>query len=292
MKKLNRDIFIQKSKEIHKDIFNYDLVEYKNVRTKVKIICHEHGVFEQLPWTHMKGIGCSKCQNLTKENFIRKSIKIHGNKYDYSIVELKNNKTKVKIICPKHGVFEQTPNNHLNGGSCRKCFYERKNSTTENFISKSNIIHGHIYDYSLVKYEKSNKKVKIICKKHGLFEQTPHHHLGGVCCPICISSKGEKKVSEFLKRNNIFFNRQKSFDDCKNKRCLPFDFYLPDYNICIEYNGEQHYTINKHFGGIDGLNYTNKNDEIKKNYCKNKNIKLIIIRYDDDIEKILMDSIF
>jgi len=115
----------------HGDKYNYKLVDYKNNKTKVKIICHEHGIFEQTPGNHinLKHI-CPKCsyetrnesKKLTTEQFIEKAKTVHGSKYDYSLVKYKNAKTKVKIICPIHGVFEQTPDKHLRGSGCLKCY--------------------------------------------------------------------------------------------------------------------------------------------------------------------------
>jgi 5-methylcytosine-specific restriction endonuclease McrA len=129
MKRLTTKQFIKRSKVIHGDKYDYSLVEYKNARTKVKIICNKHGVFEQTPHSHLRGNGCKKCHyNKSSKNaksniksFIENSIKIHNDKYDYSLVKYKNSKTKVKIICPIHGVFEQIPNAHLNGQGCKKC---------------------------------------------------------------------------------------------------------------------------------------------------------------------------
>ena len=122
MKKLNKEQFVKKSRLVHGDKFNYDLVEYKNVRTFVKIICPNCGVFEQLPWTHMKGVGCLKCNLQTKDKFIEKSITKHGHKYNYENVVFINNTTKVKIKCEKHGIFNQTPALHIRGSGCPKCF--------------------------------------------------------------------------------------------------------------------------------------------------------------------------
>ena len=143
MRKINKEIFINKSKIIHGEKFDYTLVDYKNVRTKVKIICSNCGVFEQLPWVHMKGNGCSKCQNLTKETFINNSTKVHGYKYNYDKVDITNNKTKIIIECKEHGFFKQTPAAHMRGQGCYNCFIKRKTLTNDDFINKSNQIHNY-----------------------------------------------------------------------------------------------------------------------------------------------------
>jgi 5-methylcytosine-specific restriction endonuclease McrA len=113
----------------HGDRYNYKLVEYKNNKTKVKIVCHEHGIFEQSPNHHLSGKNCPKCgilttkrkQQYTTKQFVEKAKAVHGDKYDYSLVEYKNSGTKVKIICPIHGVFEQSPYTHSIGHGCPKC---------------------------------------------------------------------------------------------------------------------------------------------------------------------------
>jgi hypothetical protein len=114
-------------------------------------------------------------------------------------------------------------------------------------------------------------------------------HLSGKGCSICNESKGEKLIYNFLVNNNIKFVKQKRFLDCKNVHTLPFDFYLPDYNVCIEYNGEQHYNPVKYFGGIKSFNLQKINDNIKSNYCLQNNIKLIIINKNNEkkINKLL-----
>jgi hypothetical protein len=163
------------------------------------------------------------------EEFISKAKLVHSNKYDYSLVNYTYSRIKVKIVCLEHGIFQQTPNNHLAGKECLKCSYVKRNlnkiKTKEEFINDSNKIHGDKYSYCLVDYEDSKIKVKIICTIHGEFEQTPDKHLSG--CPICKESKGEKEIREYLIKNNVKFTRQHTFNDCKYKRKLPFDFYLP-----------------------------------------------------------------
>jgi len=116
------------------------------------------------------------------------------------------------------------------------------------FIERSKKINNDKYDYSLVEYVKSHNKVKIICPKHGVFEQPPYVHLNGCGCSKCQISKGEEKIQEYLKYNNIEYLNQKSFNDCRYKQLLKFDFYIPKYNMCIEYDGEQYFEI-RHKGG-------------------------------------------
>jgi hypothetical protein len=289
-KKLTKGLFVERSIKTHGDKYDYSLVNYKNSATKVIINCLTHGPFEQRPNTHLRGHGCPVCSNnnkLTTESFIEKSIKIHGDKYGYDLVDYKNNHTKINIICKKHGVFNQTPNVHLNGSGCVLCSGLER-STTECFIKKSIKIHGDKYDYTFVEYVNNKTKVEIVCPLHGTFNQRPDSHLRGVGCTSCNTSKGELKIENFLKNKKIEYIKQKTFFECTNKKPLPFDFYLPNYNLCIEYDGLQHFLPRKKFGGELGYSRTKNNDLIKNIYCLNSNIKLLRIKYDDTnwVEKI------
>ena len=218
--KLTKEEFIQRARKVHGDKYDYSLVEYKNAQTKIKIICPEHGVFEQTPAHHIhrKQI-CRKCAGFARsstEDWIKKAKEVHGNKYDYSLVEYKNNYTKVKIICSEHGVFEQNPNNHISKKrGCAKCV-SRYNYSSKEFIENAREIHGDKYDYSLVEYKNAKAKVKIICPEHGLFEQNADHHINHKSgCPTCSESKGEREVRLFLENNNIHYKSEHIFKDLK-----------------------------------------------------------------------------
>jgi len=284
--------FIKKAKKIHEDRYDYSLVDYINAKTKIKIICSEHGIFEQEPRLHLSGQNCPRCNIITSEKFIKNAKIVRGNRYDYSLVEYKNNSTKIKIVCNIHGIFEQTPANHITcKHDCPKCSCLLSN--TKDFITKSNIIHENKYDYSLVDYKNNRTKVKITCLKHGVFEQLPSSHLNKQGCPICNESKGENMIKKYFKDNNIKYNSQKTFDGCNYKYPLRFDFYLIEHNICVEYDGMQHFKPIDYFGGIDTFNYILLKDKIKNEYCKKNNIKLIRIKYDDNIiEKLINQLVF
>ena len=281
----------------HGDKYDYSLVEYHDAKTKIKIICPEHGIFEQRLDHHLNGSGCPKCvgHNKSTIELIQKYKSIHGDKYDYSLVNYRNAKTKIKIICPEHGIFELYSKQHIRGVNCSKCVRERishsQRKTSEQFIFDSKKTHGEKYDYSLVNYINANQPVKIICRQHGIFEQIPRYHVSGSGCPLCKESKGEKQIRLYLESKKIKFTPQYRFNDCKNIRQLPFDFYLDDYNCCIEYQGEQHYLNKKMFGGDNRLTYIENNDMIKKDYCFINNIKFLIISYKEfkQIKRILDD---
>jgi very-short-patch-repair endonuclease/uncharacterized C2H2 Zn-finger protein len=293
MKKLSKEQFIQRANIIHNNKYNYDLVNYINSQIKIKILCPIHNEFEQRPNDHLQGKGCPYCSNNKKINtdiFIKKAILIHEGKYDYSKTIYKNSKTPVIIICKEHGEFNQIAHEHLKGSGCPKCYKSYK-LNTDLFIKKANKKHNFLYEYKKTYYKFSKQEVIITCKTHGDFKQKPYAHLNGQGCPMCNKSKGENIIINFLNENNIKYEYQKSFDLCKNKRKLKFDFYLSDYNLCIEFDGVQHDNNIEYFGGIRGLKYRKNNDLIKNNYCKENNIKLIRIKYNDNIENCLKNNI-
>jgi len=110
-------------------------------------------------------------------------------------------------------------------------------------------------------------------------------------CSKCKESKGERKITKILNINNIKYSSQISFDGCVYKRPLKFDFYLPEYNLCIEYNRRHHYIPIDFFGGVDGLHKTKKRDNIKIQYCENNNIDLLIIKCGENIKDKLKSHI-
>jgi len=186
------EYFIEKAKRIHGD--KYDYSKAKNIRNheKMCIICPRHGEFWQTAKNHLHGAGCPECYNerrgsstaMGQEEFIKKAIEIHGDKYDYSKVQYVNRNTKVCIICPEHGEFWQTPASHIDGKhGCSKC--SKQFMDKEYFVERARKIHGDKYDYSKVEYVNNNTKVCIICPEHGEFWQTPHNHLRGTGCHFC-----------------------------------------------------------------------------------------------------------
>ena len=148
------------------------------------------------------------------------------------------------------------------------------------------------FGYTLLseKYINNSTKLKMICPNgHVINSLTWNRFQQGDRCPKCKESKGEKEITKVLNDLNIDFKSQHKFDDCKFKKQLPFDFYIPQLNIIIEYDGELHYMIKEHRGGFDGFVDRIIRDTIKTEYCKKNNIRLIRIPYWEfkNIEKIL-----
>jgi very-short-patch-repair endonuclease len=278
--------FIKEAISIHSNRFDYSLVDYKSNKTNIKIICKTHGVFEQTPKSHLKGSGCVKCNSsrgsrYQKEEIIEKLKEKYGDDYKYPDFEFNSLNDEIILICKKHGEIKKKIIQHLNYG-CKKCYYDIMGDSTrsnkEEFIIKSNKFHNNRYDYSLVNYISSSIKVTIICKDHGKFKQIPYNHISGSGCPKCNRSKGESLIENFLLKNKINFYTQFMFHDCRLTNPLKFDFYLYDHNICIEFDGVQHYAKDD----LESYFYDETikiRDDIKTEYCKNNNIKLIRIKY-------------
>lgn len=147
-KRLTEEEFIDKSKEIHKDLYEYDKVDYINNRTKVEIFCKSCRVyFFQTPDANLRGCGCKKCgiskqtqsRSKTKEQFVEDANKVHSGLYEYSLVEYTNNTTNVKILCKKHGLFTQNPSSHIIGQGCPHCAKEEAGGwRRSDWIKKAN----------------------------------------------------------------------------------------------------------------------------------------------------------
>ena len=292
------DEWIEEARKIHGDKYDYSKVEYKNAHTKVCIICPKHGEFWQTATKHItcKKSGCPICarekQTLTTEEFIRRAKQIHGNKYDYAKTKYVNQKTKVCIICPKHGEFWQLPNGHLEGKGCKYCKHNVK-MTTEEFIKKAIQVHGDKYDYSKVEYDGLENNVCIICPKHGEFWQTPHHHiLGFKCgCPKCNMSKLEQFVVNTLNERKIKFIHECSKKNLSWLGRQRLDIYIPEMKLCIECQGIQHFKPES-FGGKNDKNENlekNISNDIKKfNKCTENGVKVI---YVVDDKKYITDNV-
>ena len=197
-KKLTIAEFIVKSIAKHGDKYDYSSAIYINNTQYLKIICPEHGMFEQTPKQHLRGLGCTKCAIASRVNKRRKNRdqvildfkKVHGEKYLYHKVEYISAMQKVCIVCPDHSEFWQTPADHQAGHGCPKC---KSNITSKifrkgkaHFLKKFKEAHGDKYNYSLVDGNLTSKDIiKILCKKHGVFEQMVMSHALGYGCKKC-----------------------------------------------------------------------------------------------------------
>ena len=274
------ETFIENSKKVHGDKYDYSKVVYTTMTNKVEILCPRHGSFWQQPVLHsVYKTNCPKCViengRTTNDEFIKKCNKIHHGKYDYTNTKYTKLPDLLEIGCPTHGPFKQLAHVHIGGSGCPKCGKEKVVKGSDTFIAESVEIFGNRYNYDKVKYINNKTPVIITCKKHGDFKKRPQNHLYGGGCPRCIESSGERILAKLLDKYNINYVREYKIRDYKYR----FDFYLPDVNIYIEFNGKQHYHPVERFGGVRTLIKTKRNDQIKKRLVKNNGGKLITISY-------------
>ena len=245
--KYTNEEWIEEVSKKHNNKYDYSKTHYTKAKDKVVVICHEkdefgdeHGEFEIRAGNHMAGIGCPKCAKKykpTTEEWIKKAKKVHGEKYIYDKVEYTLSNKKVLITCPIHGDFWQEATSHLSGVGCPKC-NGGVELTTEEYIHKLKQVHGDKYDYSKVNYINAKEKIDIICPRHGIFKQLPYQHLKGQGCPKCKSSKLENILMNLFRKNNIVYTYQYKITGDKQLSC---DFFLNNYHMVIECQGEQHF---------------------------------------------------
>jgi|LWDU01.1.fsa_nt_gi very-short-patch-repair endonuclease/ssDNA-binding Zn-finger/Zn-ribbon topoisomerase 1 len=274
--------FIKQAKEVHLDKnYGYERVNYKGHKKNIIVVCPLHGDFEQTADTHLQSGGCPECGKITKaeklklpiDDFFERSNLIHNNFYGYEKVEYVNSKTEIIIICPSHGEFLQIPERHMIGIGCKKCGVEKSADTrrkkNSEFIEEANLKHNGIYKYDNVDYKNDRLKVSITCKIHGEFLQAAGTHLRGVGCPRCFN-KSEGRLAIILNEIGVVHRGYRI-----NNRY--FDFYLPEYNLIIERDGEQHYyKFIKNWGSIE---QNHQIDIEKTNLAKSKGHKICRIPY-------------
>jgi len=287
--KMSTKKFIEKSIFLHGDRYDYNMVNYINFKTNVKIFCKTCGeYFEQLPHSHLEGYGCKICgyvsgadkNRMTTNEFIKKAREVHGKLFNYDSVVYVRSADKVKIYCNTcHEFFMQTPNWHLDGHGCANCYGNRK-KTTEEFIKQAKEKYGDKYDYSKVVYEGTDKPVIIICPEHKEFLQTPYNHLTTTGCQLCYNklnineTKLYKALSvEFCDENLI---QQKT---PKWLGLQSIDIFFKDYNIGVEYHGRQHFEPVSKFGGANGFIINRERDVRKYNLCLENDCKLFYFTY-------------
>lgn len=276
--------FIIESRDVHGYRYNYDLVDYRANNVKVAIICDKHGTFYIRPSDHLRGQGCNICGGTKRKStteFIDDAKLVHGDFYNYSNVNYRNNRTKVSIECPKHGLFNQKPDDHLRGNGCPKCANNVR-LTVDIFVDRANFVHENYYDYSSVEYFNNSTKVEIICPKHGSFYQTPGNHLRGKGCRKCSMDFDDDFIKDINHKRHLTMKLNGSYLKSTQENSIydllcekftsddvirqyesdvyPFkcDFYIKSLDLYIEYNG--HWTHNNHFydennkSDIDELN--------------------------------------
>jgi very-short-patch-repair endonuclease len=281
--------FVRRARELHGKKYDYSKALYKGGRSPVYVICRRHGGWWQRAETHLNGAGCKACTKeaqlkqltFSHSEFLRRARKKHGSKYSY-VGRYKNSTSKVAIECPTHGVFRQLASSHMLGRGCRKCAFAaaglRIKSSHKQFIAKARAVHGRKYSFP-EKYRAARHPIKVRCRDHGIFKTTPNNLLRNHGCPICSESHGERLVATAFKKWGIVFRRQFSFKDCRDKKPLRFDFWLPRQKALVEFDGKQHFEPVERFGGDSHFKIVRRRDQIKKAYARKNGIRLIRIRY-------------
>ena len=234
---------------------------------------------------------CNRCKNCNQIKRLNQSIlkaKLTCEKYGFIYLDnvgLKGDHNYFLVKCNNCGEEKETQLIHIN--SCKTCFNTKRSLSIEDFIYKSRLVHGDRFDYSGVKFKNTKEKVKIKCNTCGyvFLQEVSCHYNAGIGCPKCKESKGEKKIHDFLETLNINFERQKKYEGCKHRRKLPFDFYLYDFSLLIEFDGEGHFGPMR-FSKDKNINYKKyldviARDKIKNDWAKANNIPLLRIPYWD-----------
>lgn len=226
----------------------------------------------------------------TTDEFRKEIEDRYGNEYKL-ISEYYNNKTHVIVEHSCGFQYKVRPDNFIQGTKCPFCSSTRK-LTQEEFSKRISSIDP---DYEVFgKYKNADSNVKILHKKCGrTFVITPSSFYRGRRCTWCRQkSKGEEKIEQVLKESMIEFEREKTFDSCRNKHTLPFDFFLPEKNILIEFDGEQHFKP-KFNESKESFERQKMNDEIKNYFAEANGFKLIRIPYwnFEKIEEIIKTAI-
>jgi hypothetical protein len=252
--------------------------------------CKIHGIFKVRKDRHLSGRGCPKCSKYIKydNNFFKSEI---SKKFDNLILDNCNFNGVTKFVeleCKIHGYFKTKAYYLLSGYGCKKCSNLKKTYTTAEFLNRCTKKHPEI-DHSKVEYINSTEKITLICKKHGEFQQNAGYYLNNSKgCPFCQESKGEKEIRLFLEKKNEKYIQEFKIDN------RYYDFFLPNKNIFIEFNGKQHYQPIKFFGGDENFKKQKNSDLEKSEKIKNLNAQLIVIPYwkINLIDKILSEEIY
>lgn len=301
--KITNEIFIDRLYNINPKI--KPLEEYKKSNQKILVRCnvcnHE---WQVAPASLLQGTGCPCCADKnrnrntrkTHEQFVKELKAINPNIEVLSKYQRNNIKISLRCKICNHE-WKASPDKLLIGRGCPICarlkIHNDRSWTQEQFEKELFKINPQIK--VLGQYYNARTKILVKCLNCGHeWETTPYPLLKkGVGCPSCVSSKGEMRIKKFLDRHNIHNISSKSFSDCVHIRALKFDFYLPEYNMCIEYDGKQHFQPVEYFGGMKNFQESQIRDQIKNEYCKTNNIILLRIPYTEfnNIEFILQDQL-
>ncbi len=270
--------------------------EYKNAKDKI-IIKFSCGHTQETTYDRFRKITdktiCKKCKKIGGKTIklTYQEIKINIEKEKYLLLsdEYKNAHTPLEVKCPKGHEYSVEWANWQQGYRCPYCGGTKK----KEFKEIKDFIESQGFELLSNEYKNNETLLEVSCGKHDSYFVTFGNFQQGKRCPHCIESKGEKRIREVLDCNNIEYIPQYKYNDCKDKKVLPFDFYLPQYNTCIEYDGQQHYHNDRFGMNEEDFEIIVLHDKIKTQYCIENNIKLIRIPYweFDNIEDTIITQI-
>lgn len=305
-KELTLDTFKNRMHELYGDKYAFVWSDYKNKQSMIRFTCKEHGEQRRSVTGLLDGKGCAYCNGkFYPPDWIKNARAVHGEKYEYDESRPpRKTSDYIRYKCPVHGWQETRYDCHvLQGCGCALCAGVQNKLSTEvrkqRWIERCRKKFNDRFDYSQFEYVDNDTKGTIICREHHCsFITDPWTHLrGSGACPLCSSSKGEALIRTWLENNKVKFDTQYKLPNenmfCKRQYLLA-DFYLPDLNLIIEMNGEQHYQPVEHFNTKD---WTFEDQQIRDDtlraYCKTHKISLLEIKYDkiDKIPQILAKAI-
>ena len=298
------------SNRVHRTHDEY-VVDLSNVNKNIEVIEEFVGVNKPIlhrclkcsyewkakPSQVLLGTGCPRCAGILKkshEEYVCEVLLINS---DIDVIgTYVDAKTPILHRCNIDGYeWHVRPDNILNGKGCPECANQNRHAamrmTHSEYVTKVSEINQNIVVIGI--YVNARTPILHRCKIDGHeWSTTPDHILRGQGCPKCNASKGENTIRQWLIEHNVKFDSQKRFNDCCDKNPLPFDFYLPDYNYCIEYDGVQHFEPIDYFGGQEAFERTVEHDNMKNEYCKNNGIELLRIPYFKNVEEELNNFLF
>jgi hypothetical protein len=274
----------------------YKLVstEYKNNSTPIEIQCPNNHVYKTTWQSYQQGKRCNLCISNRPYSYLEIKESVIENGYVLLTEEKDyvNANTSIVTCCPNKHTYTTTFTRFSKGVRCGECV----GGIRLEYKDVKQIVEADKYELVSTTYTNNTEKLTMQCDKGHRFEMNMSNFNQGNRCPTCCSSKGEKRIRDYLISKNIKFSEQYRIKDCKNIRPLPFDFAILNedstLNCLIEYDGRQHFEVANCFGGIDAFNTTKINDEIKNNYCFENEIRLIRIPYTDfNVINSILDSI-
>lgn len=277
--------------------------KYDTARIPITHHCLIHDIYWKIaPSGALQGYGCPKCRNekivlhnaLTHDEYIE-MLKVN-NPNVIPVEKYINMKERIDHKCLKHDlIWNTSPASVLQGCGCPKCrsekISEKLSKTNDEYKKELYNINPNIIP--LEEYKGCKVPILHRCLLHNVeWNIAPTDTLSGFGCPKCRETRGERQIRIWLEKDNVEYVFQKRFPDCKDERTLPFDFYIPKYNLCIEYDGLQHFVPVDWFGGEKGFETCQRHDKIKNEYCEKNGILLLRIPYFKNVEEELEQFLF